>query len=135
MGRKAKLHTSLLSEKVNCHLAKGSDYFPTNFQVKSLFSSVEACIWNALRSFPGEQHSKSLEYYLKAKCHIWTATLQKASPFYCKTPDLLGEPLIFSLKLYRHLSRLQMTISKELSGILRYASSFHPIIMSWRVKA
>lgn len=59
----------------------------------------------------------------------------KASLFYCKTPDLLGESLIFSLKLYRHLSGLHMMNSKV---TWRYwykslfLSSNH--VKSWRVK-
>ncbi len=77
MSRKAKLRLSLVWQS-QLPFVKRVRLFSYQFPSEmTLQRSVKAYIWNALRSFPREQHSKSLEFYLKAKCHIWTVTLQK----------------------------------------------------------
>lgn len=76
-AEKAKLLSSLVWQS-ELPFVKRVQQFSYQFPSEiTLQQSVKAYIWNALQSFPREQHSKSLEFYLKAKCHIWTVTLQK----------------------------------------------------------
>lgn len=134
MGRKAKLHLSLVWQRkllFGKRVRLFSFQFPSEItlqQCQGVYLKCTAVLsWRAAFQVTWILFESQVPYL--------NSDTSKASPFYCKTPDLLGEPLIFSLKLYRHLSRLQMTNSK-VTWRHRYASLFLSSnhLKSWRVK-